>query len=179
WRLEQEPWMEWALPVVSTFKLRGSWGTIGDQSVPNSLYIPTMSGSFNNWLVSGVKLYQFSTPGAVSTSVTWQDITTLDLGLDARFFNNSLGVIFDWFRRDTENMIVPQEGLPATFGTGAPQSNYGSPDQRLRGAGGLQPPFQQRTGHQSGGHLCRCRDENHRIRDHQQHRQLVCGQDLW
>ncbi|HPJ77406.1 MAG TPA: TonB-dependent receptor [Prolixibacteraceae bacterium] len=126
WRLEQEPWMEWALPVVSTFKLRGSWGTIGDQSVPNSLYIPTMSGSFNNWLVSGVKLYQFSTPGAVSTSVTWQDITTLDLGLDARFFNNSLGVIFDWFRRDTENMIVPQEGLPATFGTGAPQSNYGS-----------------------------------------------------
>ena len=125
WRVEQEPWMEWAAPALSALKLRGSWGTIGDQSVPNSLYIPTMSGSFNNWLIGG-KLYQFSTPGAVSTSVTWQDITTLDLGMDARLFNNSLGIIFDWYRRDTENMIVPQEGLPATFGTGAPQSNYGS-----------------------------------------------------
>ena len=125
WRVEQEPWMEWAAPALSALKLRGSWGTIGDQSVPNSLYIPTMSGSFNNYLIGG-KLYQFSTPGAVSTSVTWQDITTLDLGMDARLFNNSLGIIFDWYRRDTENMIVPQEGLPATFGTGAPQSNYGS-----------------------------------------------------
>jgi hypothetical protein len=28
--------------------------------------------------------------------------------------------------RDTENMIVPQEGIPATYGTGAPQSNFGS-----------------------------------------------------
>lgn len=126
WRVEQESWMEWAMPVLNTLKLRGSWGTIGDQSVPNSLYIPTMGGSFNNWLISGAKLYQFSTPGAVSAAVTWQDITTLDLGFDARLFDNSLGVIFDWYRRDTENMIVPQEGLPTTYGTGAPQSNFGS-----------------------------------------------------
>jgi len=118
--------MDWARPALSLLKFRGSWGTIGDQTVSNSLYIPTMSGSQNNWLLGGAKLYQFATPGAVSASVTWQDITTLNLGLDARFLSNKLGVTFDWFRRDTRNMIVPQEGLPTTFGTGAPQSNFGS-----------------------------------------------------
>jgi hypothetical protein len=107
-------------------KLRASWGTIGDQSVPNNLYVPTMSGSFNNWIFSNAKLYQFGTPAAVSQSVTWQDITTLDVGFDARILNGAVGVTFDWFRRDTENMIVPQEGIPATFGAGAPQSNFGS-----------------------------------------------------
>lgn len=126
WRIDNEPWMQWSAPAVSSLKLRASWGTIGDQSVPNSLYIPTMSGSFNNWLIGNSKLYQFGTPGAVSASVTWQDITTLDIGADARLFNNSVGIIFDWYQRDTENMIVPQEGLPVTFGTGAPQSNFGS-----------------------------------------------------
>jgi TonB-linked SusC/RagA family outer membrane protein len=126
WRANEEPWMEWAKPALSALKFRGSWGTIGDQSVPNNLYVPTMSGSFSSWLIAGVKPYQFSTPGAVSTSVTWQDITSLDLGVDARFFDNDFGFTFDWFRRDTENMIVPQEGLPTTYGTGAPQSNYGS-----------------------------------------------------
>ena len=126
WRANEEPWMEWAKPVLSALKFRGSWGTIGDQSVPNDLYVPTMSGSFSSWLIAGAKPYQFSTPGAVSTSVTWQDITTLDLGVDARFLDSDLGFSFDWFRRDTENMIVPQEGLPTTYGTGAPQSNYGS-----------------------------------------------------
>ena len=126
WRVNEEPWMDWSKSVVNAFKLRASWGTIGDQSVPNSLYVPTMGGSFNNWIISGAKLYQFGTPGAVSAAVTWQDITTLDLGFDARFFKSKLGVTFDWFRRDTENMIVPQEGLPTTYGTGAPQSNFGS-----------------------------------------------------
>ena len=126
WRANEEVWMQWAKPTLSALKLRGSWGTIGDQSVSNSLYIPTMGGSYNSWLIAGAKLYQFGTPSAVSASVTWQDITTLDLGLDARFLNSELGFSADWFRRDTRNMIVPQEGVPATFGTGAPQSNFGS-----------------------------------------------------
>jgi len=126
WRVNEENWMDWASSKLDALKLRASWGTIGDQSVPNSLYVPTMGGSLNTWLVSNARLYQFGTPGAVSNSVTWQDITTLDLGFDARLFNNELGVSFDWYRRDTENMIVPLEGIPATYGVGAPQSNYGS-----------------------------------------------------
>lgn len=126
WRATEESWMQWSKAVLSSLKLRGSWGTIGDQSVSNSLYVPTMSGSYNSWLIAGAKLYQFGTPASVSSSVTWQDITTLDLGLDSRFLNNDLGFSIDWYRRDTENMIVPQEGIPLTYGTGAPQSNYGS-----------------------------------------------------
>jgi len=126
WRVNEETWMQWTKPMLSALKVRGSWGTIGDQTVPNSLYIPTMNGSFNNWIVSNTKVYQFSTPGAVSQAITWQDITTLDLGLDARIFNNELGFSFDWYKRDTENMLVPQEGLPVTFGTVAPLGNFGS-----------------------------------------------------
>lgn len=126
WRVNEETWMEGTESWLDALKIRGSWGTIGDQSVPGSLYVPTMTGSQNMWMLGGQKLYQFGTPGAVSTSVTWQDITTLDLGFDMRFLKNELGLSFDWYNRDTENMIVPLEGIPATFGTGAPQSNYGS-----------------------------------------------------
>jgi hypothetical protein len=85
-----------------------------------------MGGSLSSWIISSARIYQFGTPGAVSTSVTWQDITTLNPGIDASFFNNDLGLTIDWFQRDTKNMIVPQEGIPSTFGTGAPQSNFGS-----------------------------------------------------
>jgi len=126
WRVNEENFMQWSKPVLSALKLRSSWGTIGDQTVSNSLYVPTMAGSYNNWILSGAKLYQFGTPGAVSASVTWQDITTLDLGVDARFLKSELGASFDWFRRTTDNMIVPQEGIPATYGSSAPQSNFGS-----------------------------------------------------
>jgi len=126
WRVNEESWMQWAKPILSALKLRSSWGTIGDQSVPGSLYVPIMNGSLSNWLISGAKSYQFSTPPYVLSSITWQDITTLDFGLDASFFNSELGISSDWFRRDTKNMIVPEEGIPATFGAVAPFSNYGS-----------------------------------------------------
>lgn len=125
WRVSEEEWMDWMTPIVNSLKIRGSWGTIGDQTVSNSLYIPTMGGAMNSWILGGARLYRFATPAAVSGSVTWQDITTLDLGFDARFLSD-FGVTFDWFQRDTRNMIVPQEGLPTTYGTGAPQSNFGS-----------------------------------------------------
>lgn len=127
WVLSEEPFMESTRAWLDLIKFRGSWGSIGDQTVPNSLYIPTMSTGQSTWIGSdGTRVNYVGTPTAVSAAITWQDITTLDFGLDARFFNNRFGLVFDWYRRDTENMIVPAEGVPLTFGTGAPRSNYGS-----------------------------------------------------
>lgn len=126
WRLDQEDWMQWAFPAVSALKLRASWGMIGDQSVSSTLYVPTMSGSENMYVVGGKKLYQFGTPASVHSEVTWQNLTTLNLGIDARFIRNKLGVTVEWFQKDHNNMIVPMEGIPATYGTTAPKSNFGS-----------------------------------------------------
>jgi TonB-linked SusC/RagA family outer membrane protein len=126
WRVNEELWMDWSKSFLDEFKLRASYGTIGDQSVPNNLYVPAMEGSFTSWIAGNGRAYQFGTPAAVSESVTWQDVTTLDLGADVRLLDGALGMAFDWFRRDTENMIVPQEGIPATYGSSAPLSNFGS-----------------------------------------------------
>ena len=127
WRLSEEAFMEWAKPALSTLKLRGSWGLIGDQSVASNLYVPTMTQSQATWLgASGAKLVQVASPAAVRSDITWQDIKTLDFGFDARFFDGSLGLTFDWYKRDTENMIVPGGGVTATFGTTAPKGNFGA-----------------------------------------------------
>lgn len=126
WRLNDEMFMDFADGFLDELKLRGSWGSIGDQNVNNDLYVPTMGGAYNNFIVGNARLYQFGTPPAVVQDVTWQRIETLDFGLDFRAMNGALGFTMDWFQRDTENMIVPQEGLSTTFGVGAPQGNYGN-----------------------------------------------------
>jgi hypothetical protein len=103
--------------VVSFAKLRGSWGSIGDQSVSNALYVPTMGSVVqNSWLDgSGTQFYQIGTPGAVSTEITWQDIEQWNLGVDLNFFNK-FGVVFEWYERTTRNMLIPGESL-GNFGT--------------------------------------------------------------
>lgn len=127
WIVSEESFMEPISDHVNFFKLRGSWGSIGDQSVSNALYIPTMSTGQSTWIGSGgTRLNQVGTPTAVYADITWQNISTLDFGIDARFLKNKLGFTFDLFKRTTSNMIVPMEGIAGTFGTTAPEGNFGN-----------------------------------------------------
>ena len=124
WRVTEEPWMQGAKNVLSNLKFRASWGSIGDQSVASSLYIPTMSLITDYWQHSGVRDYAFSTPGLVASDISWQRIETLDFGVDLSLFN-AFNITFDWYRRTTKDMIVGMEGLSYNIGASAPQGNFG------------------------------------------------------
>lgn len=138
WIFTSEEFMKPLNPILSFGKLRASWGSIGDQSVPNYLYRsylqPYIPGTSNStgWIgADGFESTGFGTPSLVDAAITWQTIDNLNLGFDLRFINNKLGVSFDWYQRDTKNMILPGEALPPTLGTTAPKGNYG--DLRTRG----------------------------------------------
>jgi hypothetical protein len=139
WVLSNESFMEGVKPVLSFAKLRASWGNIGDQSVPNYLYVPRMPVSKNSWLGGGgLPNFQLGTPDPVSQDVSWQNIEHMNLGIDMRFFDNKLGITAEVFQRYTRDMIVAGDALPATYGNVdannnvlPPQSNLG--DVRTRG----------------------------------------------
>lgn len=125
WRVTEEPWMAPVKSVMNNLKLRASWGSIGDQSVASSMYLPTMSGTTSTWIHNGQKDTYYGTPAAVSSSLTWQEIETLDFGVDLSLFH-AFDITFDWYRRKTNGMIVPGPGVSYTYGTSAPKGNYGS-----------------------------------------------------
>lgn len=127
WVVSQESFMDWSSDFMNQFKIRGSWGSIGDQSVSNALYTSFMENSQSTWIGNaGDRNWFVGTPAAVLSAIGWQDIATLDVGFDARFFKNKLGFVFDWYQRDTKNMIVPMEGVAPTFGSKAPMGNFGA-----------------------------------------------------
>ncbi len=127
WVASSESFMDWMKPVVNFLKFRASWGSIGDQTVPNTLYTPIMPSSQSTWIGStGTRVFIVGSPAAVADDIKWQDIVTTNFGVDIGLFNNKLNASFEIFKRNTNNMIVPLEGIPLTFGIGAPQSNYGS-----------------------------------------------------
>lgn len=127
WVISEEKFMAFSTPVLNFFKVRGSWGTIGDQTVPNTLYLPLMPSGLSNWIgANGSRAIYVGTPSAIVSDITWQDIESKNLGVDLGLFQNKVTVTFDLFQRNTNNMIVPLEGIPFTYGTGAPQGNFGS-----------------------------------------------------
>ena len=127
WVFSNETFMKPIEKIWSFGKLRASWGSIGDQSVPNTLYKSVLDYDESTWLnASNNYLVEFGTPSLIDKKISWQRIETLDLGADFRFFRNQLGLSFDWYQRDTKDMIIPGESLPVTLGTSAPVGNYGN-----------------------------------------------------
>lgn len=127
WVASEESFMEWTKPVINSLKIRASWGSIGDQSVPSGLYISTLPSGQSTWIgANGTRLNFTGTPTAVIPDIYWQDVVTKNIGVDIGLLKNKLNVTFDIFDRNTENMIVPLEGIPLTFGAAAPLGNFGS-----------------------------------------------------
>ncbi|MEJ7691981.1 TonB-dependent receptor [Daejeonella sp.] len=120
-----EPFMDFAKPVLSFLKIRGSYGSIGNQDVGAYRFLSIISAINSNWWVNGNNQRTVTTPGALSPSLTWETISTLDLGLDARVLNDQIGISFDWYRRTTSDMITGGITLPNTFGAASPVRNYG------------------------------------------------------
>lgn len=127
WVFTNESFMKPVENILSFGKFRASWGSIGDQTVSNTLYKAILADGQSSWLDgSGNKMPLYGTPSLVESDISWQEIETLDFGVDLRFFKNKFGVTFDWYRRDTKNMIIEGESLPVTLGATAPKGNYGS-----------------------------------------------------
>lgn len=123
--LTEETYMDFAKPVLSFLKLRGSYGSLGNQNVGSNRFISVMNSSNSGWIIGNANQLTFSTPEQVSQSLTWETVSTIDFGVDARFFNNAFGITFDWYKRTTSDMIGAGLALPSSFGGSTPVMNFG------------------------------------------------------
>jgi len=115
WRLSKEGWFKNALPVFDEFKLRASWGKLGNSNVlGNYDYISMLNQGpvypFNN--TRNNSLYQAV---LASPEKTWERLTTSDGGIDLGLFGQRLTASFDYYVRTNENMLVVVNA-PATLG---------------------------------------------------------------
>jgi TonB-linked SusC/RagA family outer membrane protein len=132
WQIAQEDFMDWSENWLNEFKLRASWGQLGNQNgVSEYAYIPTMGSFMAGWLYNGVRPITLGVPPLVSPNYTWETVETLNFGYDLSMFNNRLSAIFDIYQRDTKGMLAPSKSAPGVVGAAAPDEN--SADLRTKG----------------------------------------------
>ena len=127
WVITNENFMGNSNNYVNFFKLRGSWGQNGNQSIPNFIYSSTISYVFPGYFfgdtkpVSGQTAYPLR---VTNPDVTWEISEQLNFGFDSRFLNSRLGVIFDWYLKTTKGWLV-EAPIQGTFGGLPPFINGG------------------------------------------------------
>lgn len=126
WNIAREAFFEPAQDIVSMLKLRASYGTLGNQNTNNwyqTYQIINLMIAGGNWLQNSIKPNASSAPSLVSSTLTWETVETYNFGLDWALFNNRLTGSFDYFVRNTKNMVGKSPELPAILGTDVPVTN--------------------------------------------------------
>ena len=131
WRISEESFFEPLLNYIDNAKIRASWGKSGYDNVGQykylSLYsIPSTRFIYDQTLERGITSDAIANP-----DITWEKMTTRNLGLDFGILSNKLRVEFDWFyRKRTDVLGTRSASTPSVVGAVMPSVNYASYDNR-------------------------------------------------
>jgi TonB-linked SusC/RagA family outer membrane protein len=127
WQVAKENFMSFSKGWLNEFKLRASWGQIGNQNIAPYGYFPEMTvmNPRPTWIVNGAGTLPVSLniPPLVRTDFTWEVVETTNFGGDLSLFNNRLQASGDVYTRKTIGMLAAGADLPLVLGATAPQQN--------------------------------------------------------
>ena len=125
WVISNESFMESTKSWLDFLKLRASWGQTGNCNISNFQYLATIDLNDPYYFDSKDNPALGAFPNILpNEDVKWETSEQLDFGFDARFLNNRLGVVFDWYKKTTKDWLVVAPML-LSYGTGAPYINGG------------------------------------------------------
>lgn len=105
--------------VLNFLKLRGSYGTLGNDRIPTNGYISQLSGEatyvFDGALINGVATGQIPNP-----NLKWEEARKFDVGVDLKLFDNKVGVVADYFIDTRADLLIPFIPTSGILGSGAP-----------------------------------------------------------
>jgi iron complex outermembrane receptor protein len=113
WKIHEE---DFAPDFFDQLKLRASWGQSGNQNFP--------AGASRGRITVGIQttdegvVTTVNEPTAPNPDLKWEVNETVNVGVDFAFMDNKISGSIDYFRRDTQDLLLLQQPIqPAPPGT--------------------------------------------------------------
>ncbi|MRX39790.1 SusC/RagA family TonB-linked outer membrane protein [Flavobacterium sp. LC2016-23] len=104
---------------LNFLKLRASYGTLGNDQIPNYGYIGLLTGEatyvFDGAIVNGTATGQVPNP-----NLKWEEARKFDVGLDMKLVNDKINIVADYFIDTRKDLLIPNIPVSGINGTGAP-----------------------------------------------------------
>ena len=152
WIASEEKFWKPISKVVSFFKLRASWGLVGNDKTIDAIrfmyladpYITGSYGLITNCLSNSLDTYGYlfgnAQSGTVSGTsgiagayesaknnpdISWEKAFKQDYGFDINFFDDKIRATFDYYREHRTDILVRDFTVPSTIGFTMPYTNAG------------------------------------------------------
>ena len=130
WKISEENFIKDNIGWLEILKLRGGVGNAGYDNVSNFAY---MSGYKldRNYIFGNSTMNGLTSAGLANANLTWEKMSTYNLGLDLSLYKAKLYGEFDVFYRKREGIPVTRSlSLPYSFGASLPPENLNSSNDR-------------------------------------------------
>jgi TonB-linked SusC/RagA family outer membrane protein len=119
WRISEESFMK-GVTWIRDLKIRGSYGTMGNQNIPpDNQYTFFSSGAgYSYYDIGGNNTSSnagFYLGFAGNAAGKWEKNVSSNIGFDATLFRGNTEIVFDLYKKDTKDLLYPVE-QPATGG---------------------------------------------------------------
>lgn len=118
WNVEKESFMQ-NVKFIEVLKLRASYGVNGNANI----------GNYDQYPLYGFTATYNSAPGSIPSNVgypnlTWELNKPLNIGIDIAALKSRVNLIFDWYKRRSEDLLLAVT-LPPTTGFNFQTKNIG------------------------------------------------------
>ncbi len=120
WRISQENFWKGVRPYISSMKIRGSWGLVGNNRIGAYRYMQAVS--VTDGMVFGDQSAPTASFSSANPDIKWETTRMADIGIDMGFLKDNLTFSFDYFNNMTRDILVSLS-VPGIFGNGSPISN--------------------------------------------------------
>lgn len=124
WRISDEKFWDFAKNIVPDFKVRASYGSLGNGNIDPYQFAETMSVNQLAMVINGIRPDYTQKPGVIPAGLTWEKATSTNVGADLGFLNSRLTASVDVYTRYTTDMFTVGLPLPSVFGASVPKGNY-------------------------------------------------------
>ena len=125
WVISEEQFLK-GNKTLSYLKLRGSWGTLGNEQIGNYPYQSTIAFA-NALFYQGTSIVSSQTAAQTKYAIkdiSWETTETIDFGIDLTLIDNKFRFTGDYYIKQTRDMLLPLE-IPDYIGFDNPDQNTG------------------------------------------------------
>ncbi|MEC3907874.1 TonB-dependent receptor [Tamlana sp. 2201CG12-4] len=136
WNITSEDFMQ-DQQLFNSIKLRAGWGETGNQNIPSFSSLSSLNTDLQGWLTAGTNndIEGLSVAAGPpirldNPELRWETTTQTNVGLDMALLNNRLGFTFDYYKKETTDLLLDNNVPNVLVGPSIQQQNVGKVENK-------------------------------------------------
>lgn len=125
WRVSEESFFD--VPFMDNLKVTGGWGELGNQNIDRLQYLARISRGqrYSLGLDGSVDVVGANQSSFANTDISWETVRMTNFGVDMGFLDNRLTSNFNYFIKDTDDMLLRPPVIGSQGSNPSPYLNIG------------------------------------------------------